>query len=104
MKDYKISEVKSICEKRKADGKDCIGCECSDLCYLLTDITSLQNIEPRDTIDIPSKQPRITIKDETVFDVYLRDVFGNVCCITYTDEEKADEFVKELKEERDSCA
>lgn len=95
MKDYLLSEMIEICKKQE-DCEQCPFWEIGDNCvYRLKDV----GVEPRDMIELPSKQKRICVNKDIVFDVYLRDVFGNVSCITYTDEKRADELVKELKDE-----
>ena len=93
MKDYRLSEIKYICEKTES----CKNCECSGLCFVLTDMRSLTEIEPRDMIDLPCKEHRIN-RNLHVIDVYYRNPkFGFIEHDVFPSETEADKFLQELK-------
>ena len=68
MKDYRLSEVQAICEKRKHRNASCIGCEMEQFCFALN--PACVDIEPRDMIELPYKQAL-----GTVFSAYKWEVF-----------------------------
>lgn len=62
MKDYRLSEIKEICQKRN-DCDNCDNCECGIFCSKIYTYVSLPNewndIILRDMIELPCKEHRV---------------------------------------------
>ena len=92
MKDYRLSEIRAYC---KTTIGGCNNCNVQNECHLL----SAQqphgwDIEPRDMIELPYKEPSLVPGIE-YFDVFYRDTNGKVARTTYACEAEADTFIAE---------
>lgn len=96
MKDYRLSEIKEICEKRKRINASCVGCEMEEFCFALNPASV--DIEPRDMIELPHKEPYVGCIE--YYDVFYRETNGRVVRSTYAREAEADAFMARLKEKR----
>lgn len=99
MKDYRLSEIKEICEQQA----NCDNCEGLAFCEYLRHcrIPNEFDIEPRDMIDLPYKQ-RID-SNGTCF-VYYRDEEGAVMPMFFGagEEPEADAFVESERRKGDA--
>ena len=109
MKDYRLSEIKEICEAmhNKYGENACIYCEnegLGDFCNVEFEnypIDWYVDIEPRDMIELPCKD-YVFFKDEEdeeeYWFVYYRSTeFNCIDCKFFETEAEADAFLAELK-------
>lgn len=105
MKDYRLSEIKAICEKMHNEfGENaCIYCEnngLGDFCSVEFENYPTDwyvDIEPRDMIELPCKELR-TESFGNIWDVYHRNAkYGFIQHEYFNTEAEADAFLAELK-------
>lgn len=97
MKDYRLSEIKDICEQQGS----CDDCECADVCHRVHKYKFIPNewddIEPRDMVELPCKM-EYEGKYGKCWKVYYRNVLdGTIDHKGFYDETQADKFLQELK-------
>lgn len=108
MKDYRLSEIKEICEKMHNEfGENaCINCENNGLGDFCT--VEFENyptdwyvdVEPRDMIELPCKIPMIAINEQVLsWQVAYRSVLGtgDIRTRLFDTESETDAFLAELK-------
>ena len=99
MKDYRLSEIKDICEQQGS----CDDCECADVCHRVHKYKFIPNewddIEPRDMIELPCK---ISVRsdNEAFWQVAYRGLTrsGIVIVTDFSEESEADAFLADLKD------
>lgn len=102
MKDYRLSEIKEICEKQK----DCDDCECVEFCGIIDayngmpiDIFDSLKIEPRDMIELPCKMQYHDSVFGLAWIVLWYNKNGDIDGKNFITEAEADEFIRGLKNE-----
>ena len=100
MKDYRLSEIKDICEQQDS----CDDCECADVCHRVHKYkfipTEWDDIEPRDMIELPCKIPMIAINEQALaYQVVYRSILGTGEIVTriFDNETDADVFLSYCK-------
>lgn len=104
MKDYRLSEIKDICEKMQEE----YGSNACDMCentlyeveqfciHKIGDNCPCEwHIEPRDMIELPYK---LSMANGKAYSVYWRQQFGLINEEVFATEAEADEFITKLKE------
>ena len=102
MKDYRLSEVRDMCEECWERKRNCDECGVEGMCSSCFDELpyNWDDIEPRDMIELPCKvrfEDKMTGKTIIGWQVLSRKDGGYVGSDWFTKEEEADEFLQELK-------
>lgn len=100
MRDYRLSEIKEICESMRGNG-GCIKCSlypevCIDM--ICDTIPNKWDVKPHDMIELPCKQEIKFSEERSEWQVVWRDDFiQRIRFADFTTESEADAFLEKLK-------